>query len=51
MEVKTNNPYYGNNRQNNEGMHFVNRRNRNTYKTVKSRQGKKVMSPANQHMD
>lgn len=51
MEVKANNPYCGNNRQNKEKMLFVNRRNRNTFTNFRSRQGKKVMSLANQHMD
>jgi len=51
MEVSANNPYCGNNRRNNERMHFVNRRKRNTFINVKSRQSRKVLSPANEHVD
>jgi hypothetical protein len=51
MEVKANNPYCGNNHQDNERMHFVNRRTRNTFIIVNTRQGKKVMSPVNKHVD
>jgi len=51
MEVGANNPYCGNNPQNNERVHFVNRRRRNTFINVKSRHGRRILSPANQHMD